>query len=186
MLLTFQSQLKAQRGWCRYNNGRYYLLVDGDTPVVRLCILEHALHTALKASTCWCCWRPACPAASQHVPACRAQPAAASGARCGSARAVHRPLRACVQQGWKLSRNQDLRVLHVGNASAFAAGLPSRYVPGDTLIFDFIYFLHPVRASASPCRDALAGCTSVLPPTGAGTLALSPDPVVHTLNPTQP
>ena len=51
-----------------------------------------------------------------------------------------------VQAGWKMTRNQDLRVLHVGNASTFAAGLPTRIVTGDTLIFDFIYFLHPVSS----------------------------------------
>ena len=52
---------------------------------------------------------------------------------------------ACVQVGWKLSRNQDLHVLHVDDASAFARSINHRVLPGDTLIADYIYFLHPVR-----------------------------------------
>ena len=43
-----------------------------------------------------------------------------------------------------MTRNQDLNVIHVANASAFAASVSGRVVPGDSLIFDFIYFLHPV------------------------------------------
>jgi hypothetical protein len=35
-------------------------------------------------------------------------------------------------------------VLHVADAGAFAASVSGRVVPGDSLIFDFIYFLHPV------------------------------------------
>lgn len=44
---------------------------------------------------------------------------------------------------WKMTRNQDLNVLHVNDAKAFADGVDARIVTGDTLIFDFIYFLHP-------------------------------------------
>lgn len=51
----------------------------------------------------------------------------------------------CLQVGWKLSRNQDLHVLHVDDANAFASGINHRVLPGDTLIADYIYFLHPVR-----------------------------------------
>ncbi len=43
-----------------------------------------------------------------------------------------------------MTRNQDLNVLHVADAGAFAASVSGRVVPGDSLIFDFIYFLHPV------------------------------------------
>ena len=59
-----------------------------------------------------------------------------------------------LQTGWRMTRNQDLKVLHVSNASAFAASLPTRMVAGDTLIFDFIYFLHPV-ASLLGCQVQL-------------------------------
>ncbi|KAK9813868.1 hypothetical protein WJX73_002532 [Symbiochloris irregularis] len=62
-----------------YNNGRFYLLVDGDKPV----------------------------------------------------------------DGWMLTRNQALNVLHMNNATTFAGGLDARVITGDTLIFDFIYFVHP-------------------------------------------
>ena len=65
---------------CRYNNGRFYLLVDGPAAVAP----------------------------------------------------------------WKMTRNQDLNVLHVDDASQWAAPLDARVVTGDTLIFDFVYFLHPV------------------------------------------
>ena len=49
-----------------------------------------------------------------------------------------------LQEKWSLTRNQDLNVLHVADAGAFAASVSGRVVPGDSLIFDFIYFLHPV------------------------------------------
>ena len=45
---------------------------------------------------------------------------------------------------WKMTRNQDLNVLHVDNASQWAAPLDAKVVTGDTLVFDFVYFLHPV------------------------------------------
>ena len=54
-----------------------------------------------------------------------------------------------MQDSWKLTRNQELNVLHIDNATTFADGMDARVVTGDTLIFDFIYFLHPVRRSAS-------------------------------------
>ena len=43
-----------------------------------------------------------------------------------------------------MTRNQDLNVLHVDDAAQWAAPLDARVVSGDTLIFDFVYFLHPV------------------------------------------
>jgi hypothetical protein len=43
-----------------------------------------------------------------------------------------------------MTRNQELNVLHVKNSTEFAQGIDARIVSGDTLIFDFIYFLHPV------------------------------------------
>ena len=78
---------------CRYNNGRFYLLVDGPAAVAP----------------------------------------------------------------WKMTRNQDLNVLHVDDASQWAAPLDARVVTGDTLIFDFVYFLHPVSQQwTKPLR--LMGC----------------------------
>ena len=50
-----------------------------------------------------------------------------------------------LQKGWDMTRNQKLHVLHVDSAQAFAAGQALRYIRGDTLLFDFVYFLHPVR-----------------------------------------
>ena len=44
-----------------------------------------------------------------------------------------------------MTRNQDLNVLHVDDAAAFVDGLTWRVITGDTLLFDFVYFLHPVR-----------------------------------------
>jgi hypothetical protein len=44
---------------------------------------------------------------------------------------------------WKFSRNQEIITLHVDNASAFADAVKWRVVKGDTLLFDFIYFIHP-------------------------------------------
>ena len=79
--MTFGTKRVPPTSACRYNNGRFYLLVDG--------------------------------------------PAAVSG--------------------WKMSRNQDLNVLHVHDAARFVDTLDFRLVPRDTLIFDFVFFLHPVR-----------------------------------------
>ena len=35
--------------------------------------------------------------------------------------------------------------MHVANASAFLGSTRHAVVPGDTLLFDFVFFLHPVR-----------------------------------------
>ena len=50
-----------------------------------------------------------------------------------------------------MTRNQDLNVLHVADAGAFAASVSGRVVPGDSLVFDFIYFLHPVCRHCAHC-----------------------------------
>ncbi len=47
-----------------------------------------------------------------------------------------------------MTRNQKLHVLHVDSAQAFADGLKLQHVRGDTLLFDFVYFLHPVSHSS--------------------------------------
>lgn len=44
---------------------------------------------------------------------------------------------------WKMTRNQELNVLHVHSAEEFAASTNARVVKGDTLLFDFVFFLHP-------------------------------------------
>ena len=48
-----------------------------------------------------------------------------------------------------MTRNQDLNVLHVNSAAEFVNTVDARVVKGDTLIFDFVYFLHPVRQSGT-------------------------------------
>ena len=53
-----------------------------------------------------------------------------------------------------MTRNQDLNVLHVADAGAFAASVSGRVVSGDSLIFDFIYFLHPVGCRRASLRAA--------------------------------
>lgn len=45
--------------------------------------------------------------------------------------------------GWKMSRNQELHPLHVDNATSWAESVSTHIISGDTLIFDFVYFLHP-------------------------------------------
>ncbi|KAL4853094.1 hypothetical protein ACK3TF_005878 [Chlorella vulgaris] len=44
---------------------------------------------------------------------------------------------------WKLTRNQELNIMHVSNASAFLASTNHHLVRGDTLVFDFVFFMHP-------------------------------------------
>ncbi len=66
-----------------------------------------------------------------------------------------------------MTRNQELNVLHVKDAKAFAEGVNARVISGDTLIFDFIYFLHPVSSSVpfvpAPCAAALPSCQFAVP-----------------------
>lgn len=50
-----------------------------------------------------------------------------------------------MQEPWKMTRNQDLNIMHVSNATSFVKSVKAHVIPGDTLIFDFIFFLHPVR-----------------------------------------
>jgi hypothetical protein len=56
-----------------------------------------------------------------------------------------------------MTRNQDLHILHMDDASAFVDGLNWRIVRNDTLLFDFVYFLHPVKTVTLrhvQCADA--------------------------------
>jgi len=82
---------------CRYNNGRFYLLVDGPAAVAP----------------------------------------------------------------WKMTRNQDLNVVHVDDANQWAAPLDAKVVSGDTLIFDFVYFLHPVSCHKSMLQYMNCHCIIV-------------------------
>ena len=50
------------------------------------------------------------------------------------------------QEPWKLTRNQELNIMHVANASHFLATTDHHLVRGDTLVFDFVFFMHPVCA----------------------------------------
>jgi protein O-GlcNAc transferase len=56
-----------------------------------------------------------------------------------------------LQEPWKLTRNQELNIMHVSNASRFLSSVDHFVVRGDTLIFDFVFFMHPVREVA--CMD---------------------------------
>ena len=60
-----------------------------------------------------------------------------------------------MKEPWKLTRNQELNIMHVKDARQFVGSTPHRVVPGDTLVFDFVFFLHPVRgrtgSSSSSC-----------------------------------
>jgi hypothetical protein len=55
---------------------------------------------------------------------------------------------ACTQEPWKLTRNQELNIMHVSKASAFLASTNHHLVRGDTLVFDFVFFMHPVSWSS--------------------------------------
>ncbi|PSC72084.1 EGF domain-specific O-linked N-acetylglucosamine transferase [Micractinium conductrix] len=44
---------------------------------------------------------------------------------------------------WKLTRNVELNIHHVTNATDFLASTKHTLVAGDTLVFDFVFFLHP-------------------------------------------
>ena len=48
-----------------------------------------------------------------------------------------------------MTRNQKLHVLHVDSALSFADSQVLQYVRGDTLLFDFVYFMHPVGFSSA-------------------------------------
>lgn len=66
------------------------------------------------------------------------------------------PLR--LQEPWKLTRNQELNIMHVDNASRFLSSVDHFVVRGDTLVFDFVFFMHPVRKW--PCMACVAGYDS--------------------------
>ena len=67
-----------------------------------------------------------------------------------------------------MTRNQKLHVLHVDSAQAFAEGQAVQYVSGDTLLFDFVYFLHPVRPALLPMISCTAANCPLLSLTGLG------------------
>ena len=59
-----------------------------------------------------------------------------------------------LQEPWKLTRNQDLNIMHVSNATDFLRSTQHHLVAGDTLVFGFIFFLHPVSAACACCLNA--------------------------------
>eukprot|EP00878_Enallax_costatus_P029496 GHUV01031987.1.p1 GENE.GHUV01031987.1~~GHUV01031987.1.p1 ORF type:complete len:403 (+),score=78.28 GHUV01031987.1:1173-2381(+) len=44
---------------------------------------------------------------------------------------------------WKFSKNQEITTLHIHDAQKWIKTAKWRVVPGDTLLFDFIFFVHP-------------------------------------------
>lgn len=50
-----------------------------------------------------------------------------------------------LQEPWQLSRNQEVNVIHVDDVMAFIEDVDHWIVSNDTLIFDYTFFLHPVR-----------------------------------------
>lgn len=44
---------------------------------------------------------------------------------------------------WKFSKNQEITTLHISDAKKWISTVKWRVVPGDTLLFDFIFFVHP-------------------------------------------
>lgn len=59
----------------------------------------------------------------------------------------------------KISRNQEITCIHVRNASEWVANTVHRVVRKDTLLFDYIYFIHPTAIGhwcAAPLRFAAA------------------------------
>lgn len=60
------------------------------------------------------------------------------------------------QEPWKISKNQHLYSIHVLDAASFAGNVDARLFPGDSVMLDFPYFLHPVRPGGDG-TPALAG-----------------------------
>jgi hypothetical protein len=109
---------------------------------------RYGLHTCYQPGTQTRVQRASVQACSQHTWSLRmalcfcSEPAkqmAIPGAQ------EHRNSIGRAQTGWKMSRNLDLNVLHVRDAAAWAANTAWRPVAGDSLVFDYIYFMHPVR-----------------------------------------
>eukprot|EP00798_Chlamydomonas_sp_ICE-L_P009430 gene9430-4060_t len=44
---------------------------------------------------------------------------------------------------WRLSRNQEIITVHVISSQAFVDSIEWNLIPGDTIMFDFIFFTHP-------------------------------------------
>ena len=43
----------------------------------------------------------------------------------------------------RFSRNQEISTIHVQDANAFVNSVKWNIIPGDTILFDFIFFIHP-------------------------------------------
>ena len=69
-------------------------------------------------------------------------------------------------QNIKISRNQEITCLHVKDAAAWVANTKHRVVKRDTLLFDYMYFIHPTAIGhwcAPPCdRHTLHQAITVL------------------------
>lgn len=60
-----------------------------------------------------------------------------------------------------MTHNQELRVLHVNNSTAFAESVEYGIVEGDTLLLDFVFYLHPVSPlMLHPCLTMSTTCKS--------------------------
>ncbi len=44
---------------------------------------------------------------------------------------------------WRFSRNQEIVTIHVEDAREFINSVNWSLIPGDTIMFDFIFFTHP-------------------------------------------
>lgn len=55
-----------------------------------------------------------------------------------------------LQSGWKMSKNHLIQSLHVRNASDFVTSINARVLPGDSILMDFPYFLHPTAIGHWP------------------------------------
>jgi hypothetical protein len=47
------------------------------------------------------------------------------------------------QKSVKISRNHQLTTLHVANATEWLQNTKHRIVTGDTILFDYIFYVHP-------------------------------------------
>ncbi len=72
-----------------------------------------------------------------------------------------------LQPSWKMTRNQELNVIHVNNASTFVDTVDTHIITGDTLIFDFIFFLHPVRVGPGKVEGAAMAKMALVAPSWA-------------------
>jgi hypothetical protein len=61
----------------------------------------------------------------------------------------------------KISRNQQISCIHVKNATAWVANTKHKIVRRDTLLFDYIYFVHPTAIGHWYVARAFCECAFV-------------------------